>query len=418
MTDDRLEESARDAFSDEDGRSEGVYDALGVTPILNVAGANTKYGGPTINEAAARAMDAATRQTVRMDELQASASRIIAEITGAEAGYVTSGAAAGLTVATAAAMCGLDIAKMNRLPDVRDMRSEVIISRSHRSGYDHAFRAAGARLIEVGMDEVAAGAGVRRTEPWEYVAAVSERTAAVAYVCNALNSPPLEAIIDVCREADLPLIVDAAAQVPPVANLKRLPGSGADVVVFSGGKGIRGPQGAGIVAGSRDLIMSMALQNLDLDDHWELWDPPTTLIDKSRLQGLPRHGLGRGFKVTKEEIVGVLVALRSVSAGEDEARLQACHGFLSQIAESLSDMQGVSGSITEVPSSYPTLDVQVDHRSPVSAIEATRALRACETPIYLGEKRLMEGVLTINPISLTQPNTDYLISQLRRVLAG
>jgi L-seryl-tRNA(Ser) seleniumtransferase len=418
MTDHPVKGSAPGAISDEDERAHGVYEALGVTPILNVAGANTKYGGPTMNEAAAREMDAATRRTVRMDQLQASASRIIAEITGAEAGYVTSGAAAGLTLATAAAMCGLDIAKINRLPDVRDMRSEVIISRSHRSGYDHAFRAAGATLIEVGMDEVAAGAGVRRAEPWEYLAAINERTAAVAYVCNALNSPPLEAIIELCRDAELPLIVDAAAQVPPIANLKRLPGSGADVVVFSGGKGIRGPQGAGIVAGSRDLIMSMALQNLDLDDHWELWDPPATLIDKSRLAGLPRHGLGRGFKVTKEEIVGVLAALRSVSAGEDEARLEACHGFLEQVAESLRDLQGVDASITEVPGSYPTLDVQVEDRSPISAIEAVRALRACEMPIYLGEKRLMEGVLTINPISLTQPNTDYLIAQLRGVLAG
>lgn len=400
-------------------RHTSIYEELGLTPILNVAGTHTKLGGPLMNERAAQAMLDASREAVPIDQLQAYASRIIADITGAEAGYVTSGAAAGLTLATAACMCGLDLARINRLPDTRGMPAEVIIAREHRSGYDHAFRAAGARFVEVGMNEITAGAGVRRTESWEYEAAVSEDTAAVAYVYNATSAPQLEDVAEVCKRKSVPLIVDAAGQVPPVENFKRLLGTGADIVVFSGGKGIRGPQGTGIVAGSRDLIMSIALQHLDLDEHWDLWNPPESLIDKGKLRGLPRHGIGRGFKVAKEEIVGVLFALQHLNDGGDAERIRISERLLREVAEALSDIAGVTSSLnlgTSERLTYPTLDIRISEPLRLVARDACRALRASETPIYVGEKRLDENVLTIHPISLDDDKTNYLIARLRHVL--
>src|SRR5207247_3523684 len=104
----------------------------------------------------------------------------------------------------------------------------------------------------------------------------------------------------------LPVLVDAAGELPPRSNLRSIVATGADLVAFSGGKAIRGPQATGILCGRRDLVGSAALQMLDLDDHFELWDPPANLIDKTKLPGMPRHGLGRGFKVSKEQIAALL----------------------------------------------------------------------------------------------------------------
>ena len=136
-----------------------VYDEFGVRTIINVAGSSTRVGGALMPPDVVSAISEAASSSVNMVELQAAASKFIAEVTGAEAGYVTSGAAAGLTLGTAAILARLDPGKMERLPDTTGMKNEFIVSREHRSGYDHSVRLAGARLVEVGMNEQAAGAG-------------------------------------------------------------------------------------------------------------------------------------------------------------------------------------------------------------------------------------------------------------------
>jgi L-seryl-tRNA(Ser) seleniumtransferase len=141
------------------------------------------------------------------------------------------------------------------------------------------------------MNERMAGAGVRRTEAWEIEAAMSERTVAVAYFATPESAPPLDEVAALCQRRAVPMIVDAAAQLPPAANLRYFIDAGADLVTFSGGKALRGPQSTGIVAGRRALIMSIALQHLDLDEHWSTWNPPSNLIDRAHLNGFPRHDL-------------------------------------------------------------------------------------------------------------------------------
>ena len=355
-----------------------VFEEFGVRTVINVAGAPTRLGGPQMNLEAAKAMLEASQYCVRMDELQARASQIISVITGSEAGYVTSGAAASLTLAAAACLCHLDFRLMNRLPETSGTANEIVICREQRSGYDHALRAAGAVLVEVGMNEVVAGAGVRRSEAWEIATAITPRTAAVAYVCSGTSQPPLEDVVSVCRERSVPLIVDAAGQLPPIANLRRFAGLGVDLVTFSGGKAIRGPQGTGFLAGRRDLIMSVALQNLDLDEHWELWDPPKELIDKSLLRGLPRHGLGRGFKVSKEQVIGLLSALKSFSGGGDRKRMSECRGLLSKVAEALADLSNVKVEFCAelADEGYTVLEITVPGGSAEEGFQAARLLRA------------------------------------------
>src|SRR5439155_27252918 len=167
----------------------GVYEELGVRPLINAAGTQTRYGGVPLPQEVVQAMAEAATACVRMEDLQEAAGRVIAEAPGAEAGYVTAGAAAGLTLAAAACLAGLDPARMDRLPDTSGLPNEIVVCREQRNGYDHALRAAGARLVEVGMNEQVAGAGVRRTESWEIEAALSEQTVAVAYFATPDSQP-------------------------------------------------------------------------------------------------------------------------------------------------------------------------------------------------------------------------------------
>jgi L-seryl-tRNA(Ser) seleniumtransferase len=307
---------------------------------------------------------------------------------------------------------------MERLPDTDGLPNEIVVCREQRSGYDHALRAAGARLVEVGMNERVAGAGVRRTETWEIEAAITNRTVAVAYAASPDSQPPLEDVAAACRRHGVPLIVDAAGQLPPASNLRRFVDAGADLVAFSGGKGLRGPQSTGILAGRRDLIMSVALQHLDLDEHWSTWTPPANLIDRDRLPGFPRHGIGRGFKVAREEIVALLVALRCFVAGDYRRDIPRYHAYLCRVAAGLADLAGVQthlrGSLDE--DRFPTLDVCL--ASPQLAFEVTRRLKTTEPAVYVNEGGLHEGVLVLHALSLDDRTVDILIEQLRRAIAG
>ncbi len=398
-----------------------VYTQFGLEPIINAAGASTRVGGPLMHPAAASAMLEATRSCIALDELQGAASRIIAEATGAEAGYVTAGAAAGLTLSAAACLARLDIAVMDRLPDTSGLPNEIVISREQRNGYDHALRAAGAQLVEVGMNELVAGAGVRRTEVWEYDAAITDHTVAVAYFANPESAPPVEEVAALCRQRGVPLIVDAAGQLPPAANLRRFIDAGADLVTFSGGKGLRGPQSSGILAGRRDLIMSAALQQLDLDEHWSVWDPPHNLIDRAKLRGFPRHGIGRGFKVAREEIVALLVALRCFVAGDYREDIVRCVTLLRSVADGLEDVRGVkarlSGGIEE--DRFPTLELALDETGlGLTAFDVSRRLRAGTPAVYVNENRLQEGVLVLHAPGLDELLIEPLVQRLREVLGG
>jgi L-seryl-tRNA(Ser) seleniumtransferase len=396
-----------------------VYTDLGVEPIINAAGASTRVGGPLMHPDAAAAMVEAASACVPLDRLQGAASRMIAEVTGADAGYVTAGAAAGLTLAAAACLAGLDPARMDRLPDTSGMPNEIIVCREQRNGYDHALRAAGARLVEVGMNEQVAGAGVRRTETWEIEAAVSDRTVAVAYFATPGSQPPPEEVADMCRRRGVPLIVDAAGQLPPASNLRRFIDAGADVVVFSGGKGLRGPQSTGVLAGRRDLVMSVALQHLDLDEYWSTWDPPANLIDRARLKGFPRHGIGRGFKVAREEIAALLVALRHFTAGEYVADIDRYHKYLRTVADELADLSGIEVRLIGAPEEdrFPQLVIQLNEASlDLTAFEANRQLRMGSPAVYVNEGRLHEATLVLLPLGLDDRSIPPLVERLRAVL--
>lgn len=395
-----------------------IFADWGLEPIINACGSVTRLGGAPMPPAVLEAFTAAASECVPLEEVQALASRVIAGATGAEAGLVTSGAAAGLMLGTAAILAGLDAGRMEKLPHCTDFPCEMVMAREQRNGYDHAVRAAGARLVEVGMHELVAGAGVRRAEAWEFAVAFGPTTAGVLYVYDVRARPPLAEVVAVAHAHNLPVLVDAAGELPPRSNLKSLIASGADLVVFSGGKAIRGPQATGILCGRRDLIASAALQMLDMDDHFELWDPPSDFIDKTKLRGFPRHGLGRALKVSKEQIIALLTALRLFTRGAYFDELPVMRGRLQTIAAGL---EGVSAQCRLLDpgdgESLPLLEIALDENAlGRSALEVCRRLRRGKPPIYVNHSQLAEGKLIINPLHLDEESTAILAWRLRQEL--
>jgi D-glucosaminate-6-phosphate ammonia-lyase len=388
-----------------------IYERLGVTKRVNGAGLLTRLGGSLMAPEVLDAMRDAAGSFVDMAELQTRASAIIATHTGAEAGIVTSGAAAAMTLATAACLTRLDVARMERLPDTEGMPNEVIMFRAHRTGYDHAIRAAGARIVEVGFNDRTVGSGVRGLEGWEIEAAIGPNTAAIGYAANPTRQPPLAAIAAVARKHNLPVIVDAAAQLPPKANLKRFIAEGASLVAYSGGKAIRGPQGTGILCGQKDLVAAALIQQLDMDILVETWPPPADLLDGFFKDRLPHHGLGRGFKVDKESIAGLLVALERFAKADDGADNGKRETQLRRLADLLAGIKCRATVLSAAETKrYPILEILFDEEAlGFGAVEISRRLQRQSIPVHLGERRIYENVLLVDASGL-QPGDEQTIA--------
>ncbi|RQG86666.1 aminotransferase class V-fold PLP-dependent enzyme [Natrarchaeobius halalkaliphilus] len=400
---------------DRAGEANSIYDELGVPPVINATGTKTRIGGSRIRTGAIDAMNRASESFVRLSDLQAEASARIAEITGAQAGYVTSGAAAGLLLGAAAALAGHDIQRMDRLPETAGIPDEIVMPRTHRTGYDHAFRATGATIVDVGTNDRHLGTGSTNVEPWEIEAAITAETAAIGYIEKPYTGPPLGVVTEIAHEHDIPVIVDAAAELPPTTNFSRFIDDGADLVVFSGGKAIRGPQTTGIVAGRKDLIQSMALQHLDMHAASEVWEPPERLIDLEEIDGVPRQGIGRPMKVGKEELVGLIVALESFLEEDQAETNRGWHERAVRISEELSKIEGIKTTVTvgNDVSVAPETIVRIDpDEAGISASELVRALRSENPRVFVGADRLDENVVTINPMCLEDGEPGYVLDRI------
>jgi len=382
-----------------------VIDILATARVINAAGTVTRYGASQMDPRVAAAMATAAGWSVDMAALQARASEIIAVATGAEAGIVTSGAMAGLLVGAAACMTGCDPAKMARLPDTAGMRNQFLVSRSHRNSYDHGVRAAGAELIDVGLPDRLTGCGVRDTEVWEYECLIGERTAGILYLARHDARPDLADVVRMAHAAKLPVLVDAAAELPPAANLRCFIDQGADLVAFSGGKALGGPSASGILCGRRDLIGSALLQQLDLDFLYEDWNPPAELIDKHALQGVPRNGIGRSCKVGKEQIAGLLTALTLYLEEGDAARNARYARILDGLVAAMAPLPGLAVQRIEdrahgVGSSLVEMRVAASAAPNTAALLAAR-LRQGNPAIHVDGTNADEGVLMLAPACLT-----------------
>ena len=228
------------------------------------------------------------------------------------------------------------------------------------------------------------------------------------------TQPDLEAVVDVAHEHDVPVIVDAAAELPPMSNLSAFTEAGADSVVFSGGKAIRGPQTTGILAGREDLLRSAALQHLDMHASEPAWLSPEGLFEVDDLDGVPRQGLGRPMKVGKEELVGIITALELFLEEDDDAILAEWDERARRIAERLSAAEAFDVSLVDAAKTEAVTSVHaaVDASSGPSAAELVRSLREEDPRVYVGADDVQDGVFTVNPRCLTDEDADYLVERV------
>ncbi|CAA9289357.1 MAG: hypothetical protein AVDCRST_MAG77-4529 [uncultured Chloroflexi bacterium] len=288
-----------------------VYGRLGVEPVINAAGTLTRYGSSLMLPEVVEAMVAASGHFVDMTELHVAAGDRIARLIGVEACHVCAGAAAGITLMAAATMAGSDPAKIKRLPDAAGMPSRFVVQRAHHNPFDQALRLTGGTFVDVGPDHAEIETALRRHRG--EVAAVY---ATVAWFCldDALAVPEMATL---AHAAGVPLVVDAAAEVPPLANLTRFLREGADLVAFSGGKAIRGPQASGFILGRADLV------------------------EACRLNDGPNSAVGRPMKIGKEEIVGLVAAVESYVSRDHAADAALWERRVAHVVDTLAGLPGV-----------------------------------------------------------------------------
>jgi D-glucosaminate-6-phosphate ammonia-lyase len=389
-----------------------VYARLGVRTIVSAVGPATRLGGTTLDPEVLQAMAEAASACVPVDELQQRAGQIVADITGAEAGYVTCGAAAALALAAAACMTRLDPTRINQLPDVQGMPHEIIIQRAQRYDYDHCLRAVGARLVEVGFPDL--------TFPYEIERAITPLTAAVAYYPTPSRPAlPLAEVVAIAHQHQVPVIVDAAMELPPTASLRTFIAAGADLVAFSGGKAIRGPQASGFLCGRADLIRAVALNHQDMDVRPATWGQ-RALVASGAIDGPPHHGIGRTMKVGKEEIVGFIVALQRFVQRDEAAELAGWRAKIQHVATALDGIPGVRVEIAD-PTTHtvavPTGLIHLDEaRLGRTAYDVLNELSTGEAGVFLNEERAWQGVLGVNPIALRDGDECIVAERLRVVL--
>jgi L-seryl-tRNA(Ser) seleniumtransferase len=371
-----------------------IYQRLGIRPVIHGSGTTTRYGGSMLRPEVLETMRQASQSLVNLDELNEAAGAAIARMLGAEAAFVSAGASSGLILQAAACIAGTDPAKITRLPDSAGMRNEIVIQRAHRFAYDQAYRVAGGVLVEIGL--------ARRTQPFELEAAITERTAAVAHLISPFTSPPgvltLEQVVVIAHQRNVPVIVDAASMLPPRENLTRFLRLGADLVSFSGGKGIRGPQSTGILAGRRDLIRAVTAN------------------------ASPNQALARAAKTSKEEICGLVTALELFMAEDEKAEMKRYTEVCTTIVEALGEIPGLRIVVEQDPVNrvipHAVVYFTPDWVGP-SGHAIQMALAKGEPHIYVQQGAHQGGYfdeVAIDPINLQPGDAEIVAARLREEL--
>lgn len=356
-----------------------IYEELGVRPFINAAGTYTMLSACIMPREVVAAMEEASRQHVSIPELQEAAGKRIASLVGSEAALVTSGCAAALTLATAACVCGSDQEKIRRTPDSEGMKNEVIFQKTHRFGYDHAIRNVGVKIVEVETRQ-------------ELESAISDKTAMLFFLnlADPQGQIKRQEFAEIAKKAGIPSLIDAAADVPPAENLSAYIKMGYDLVAFSGGKGIRGPQCSGLLLGRKELIQA------------------------AFLNGSPNaDSAGRIGKVGKEEIVGLLTAVELYVKRDHQAEWKDWEGRVSLIGKAVAGIRGIQTErfVPEIANQVPHLAIKWDTSAlRLSKEDFVKALREGEPRIEVRPNSATEPRLEI-AVWMLQPDEDRIVAR-------
>lgn len=369
-----------------------IYKRLGIRTVINGNATLTRLGGSIMPSEVVAAMVDASTHFVDIIELQKRVGEEIAKLTHNEAAYVSCGAAAALTLSTAACITGLDAIKREKLPHLDDsMKSEVIVHRHGRVGYDFAVRQVGATFVEIGDEN--------GTTSDELESAITEKTAAIFYFANPSREHlwvPYEKAISIAQKHGVPLIVDAAAQLPPPENLWHFTQMGADLALFSGGKGLQGPQSSGLILGKKSLIEAITFN------------------------GPPHPFIGRGMKVGKEELVGLLAAVEWYLNQDHSEVQQSYEDQVTYYAEVFKDIQGVTvhrSFPSEAGQPMPRTEIRFDaEQLNITRDEILQQLQTGDPAIDIASAG--ENGVVINGQTLMPGEVEIIAQRLKAILFG
>jgi L-seryl-tRNA(Ser) seleniumtransferase len=352
---------------------------LGVRPFINAAGTYTAMTASLMPAEVMDAINYASKHYVMLDELHDRVGERIAKLVRAEAAMVTCGAASALTLGTAGVLTGTDRQKINDLPNLANMKSEVLIQKAHRFGYDRALRNCGVSLVEVETRE-------------DLERAVNDKTAMMLFYNNNNKEGRIQdqEFAELGRKHGIPTMNDAAADVPPLENLWKYSEMGFDLVAFSGGKGIRGPQSAGLLLGKKPLVAA------------------------ARMNSSPNgNAIGRGMKVNKEEMVGMLAALELFVAKDHAKESREFERRAEAIRSSATSVPGVKAEVfvPEVANHVPHVRVTWDATSkPLKAAAVVRAMLDGEPSIAIRS----EGESLVVGVWMMQPGEEKIVAHRLR----
>ncbi len=363
-----------------------IYEELGVRRVINASATLTKLGGSLMPPEVIRAMSEAASSFVDLHEFQRRAGERIAELTHNEAAFISSGAAAGIALSVSACITGMNQALIDSFPRLENApRNEVIMFHSQRNGYDYAARQTGATLVEIGPED------------GELEEAISDKTACILWFAGAHyahGALPLEDVVKLAHERGVPVVVDAAAQIPPISNLWHFTrDAGADIAIFSGGKGLRGPQPSGLVLGRKDLI------------------------DACRVNASPNHAIGRPMKVGKEETAGVLAALEWSLTQDEPATIERYEHVVKYWLDGVSGLAGVTterGFPSEAGQPHARAIVHIGSRASVTRDELVD--RLWERDPRIAVAAVGSNAIALNPQTIEPGEEELVLAALRQEL--
>lgn len=367
------------------GETGNPYEELGVTPVINCEGTMTMLGGSLPHPELEAVMSMAGRHFVSIPALEVAAGNRIAQMLKLPDGYsalVTSGAAAAIQSGLAGILTGGNEALIKQLPDLTGMKSEVIIQKAHRNPFDHQLRSTGVKLIEIETAD-------------ELRAAVSDRTAMMHFsnFANAAGQIKVDEWVKFAKQYNIPCMNDAAADTPPVSHLWDYTNMGYDLVTFSGGKAIRGPQCAGLLIGRKEMVANALLNNSPHEDT-----------------------IGRSQKVGKEEIVGMVKALELFLAEDHDGLAREWQDRLELVSAEITKVSGVSTAffVPDIANHVPHMRITWDTRISLTPEQAAKTLRGSKPSIVISSGEGQPG-LSMNSFML-QPGEDKMIAaQLSKV---
>ena len=367
-----------------------MYQSIGVRPVINCKGTFTIMSGSLMLPECREAMQQASQNFVHMDELMEAVGKRLAEITGAESAIVTCGCAAALAHSTAACVAGGNPERIARLPNLDGLKSEVIAPDYSRNTYDHAIRMLGVKFINVRDEQ-------------DMRTAISPKTAMVMVLATRRDSGPfgLKQVAAIAHEHNVPVLVDAAAEdlTIPNVHLER----GADLVAYSGGKALRGPQSSGLLIGRKDLIQAA-------------W-----------LNSAPHHAFGRPMKVGKEDAMGLLAAVEMWVKRDHDAEWKAWESWLAEIAQSVERVSGVTTEVLQprgLSNRSPRLAIRWDgERLGITGEEVNKQLYNGDPRIVLAggtgnPRNATESSVTIMPWQMKPGSAKIVAAELHRVLSN